>query len=114
MLRRIYDWCGAAAGKPCALWVLGAVSFAESSFFPVPPDIMLLPMSLARPKRAWLFATWCTVASVAGGVLGYAIGAVLYDSVGHWLIKLYGLGDQVGACRSRDAEWGPWSIIGKG
>src|SRR5581483_1767215 len=55
MLRRIYDWCIAAADKPYALWILGAVAFAESSFFPVPPDIMLLPMSLARPKRAWLF-----------------------------------------------------------
>jgi membrane protein YqaA with SNARE-associated domain len=114
MLRRIYDWCVAAADKPYALWVLGAVSFAESSFFPVPPDIMLLPMSLARPKRAWLFATLCTAASVAGGVLGYAIGAVLYDSVGHWLINLYGLGDKVEAFRAGYAEWGAWIIIGKG
>src|SRR6202048_2581238 len=114
MLRRIYDWCVAAADKPYALWVLGAVSFAESSFFPVPPDIMLLPMSLARAKRAWLFATLCTIASVAGGVLGYAIGAVLYDSVGHWLINLYGLGDKVEAFRAGYAEWGAWIIIGKG
>ena len=92
MLRRIYDWCIDAADKPYALWILGAVSFAESSFFPVPPDVMLLPMSLARPRHAWLFATWCTIASVAGGVLGYAIGALLYDSLGQWLINLYGLG----------------------
>ena len=68
ILRRIYDWCIDAADKPYALWILGAVSFAESSFFPVPPDIMLLPMSLARPRQAWVFATLCTVASVAGGV----------------------------------------------
>jgi membrane protein YqaA with SNARE-associated domain len=114
MLRRIYDWCVAAADKPYALWVLGAVSFAESSFFPVPPDIMLLPMSLARPQRAWLFAAWCTVASVAGGVLGYAIGAVLYDSVGHWLISLYGLGDKVDAFRAGYAEWGAVIILLKG
>jgi len=114
MLRRIYDWCVAAADKPYALWVLGAVSFAESSFFPVPPDIMLLPMSLARPRRAWLFATLCTAASVAGGVLGYAIGAVLYDSVGQWLINLYGLSDKVEAFRASYAEWGAWIIIGKG
>jgi hypothetical protein len=87
MLKRIYDWCIDAADKPYALWILAAVAFAESSFFPVPPDIMLLPMSLARPKRAWWFATVCTIASVAGGVLGYAIGALLYDSVGHWLIN---------------------------
>jgi membrane protein YqaA with SNARE-associated domain len=114
MLRRIYDWCVASADKPYALWVLGAVSFAESSFFPVPPDIMLLPMSLARPQRAWLFATLCTVASVAGGVVGYAIGALLYDSLGQWLINLYGLGGKVEAFRASYAEWGAWIIIGKG
>jgi membrane protein YqaA with SNARE-associated domain len=114
MLRRIYDWCVAAADKPYALWVLGAVSFAESSFFPVPPDIMLLPMSLARPKRAWFFAAWCTATSVAGGVVGYAIGALLYDSLGQWLINLYGLGGKVEAFRASYAEWGAWIIIGKG
>ena len=114
MLRRIYDWCIDAAHKPYALWILGAVAFAESSFFPVPPDIMLLPMSLARPKRAWLFATLCTIASVAGGVLGYAIGALLYDSIGQWLIHLYGLGDKVDAFRASYAEWGAVIIIGKG
>lgn len=114
MLRRIYDWCIAAADKPYALWILAAVAFAESSFFPVPPDIMLLPMSLARPKRAWLFALLCTVASVAGGVLGYAIGSLLYDSLGHWLIQFYGLGDKVEAFRASYAEWGAWIIIGKG
>jgi membrane protein YqaA with SNARE-associated domain len=75
---------------------------------------MLLPMSLARPKQAWLFATLCTAASVAGGVVGYAIGAVLYDSIGQWLIHLYGLGDKVEAFRASYAEWGAWIIIGKG
>lgn len=114
MLRRTYDWCIAAADKPHALWILAAVAFAESSFFPVPPDVMLLPMALARPRRAWLFATVCTIASVAGGVLGYAIGALLYDSVGQWLIHLYGLGDKVEAFRASYAEWGAWIIIGKG
>src|SRR5260370_37749747 len=75
---------------------------------------MLLPMSLARPRQAWLFATLCTIASVAGGVLGYAIGALLYDSVGQWLINLYGLGDKVEAFRASYAEWGALIIIGKG
>ena len=114
MLRRIYDWCIDAAHKPYALWILAAVAFAESSFFPVPPDIMLLPMSLARPARAWLFATLCTIASVAGGVLGYAIGALLYDSVGTWLINLYHLGDKVEAFRASYAEWGSVIILLKG
>src|SRR5258705_4041903 len=113
MLRRIYDWCIDAADKPYALWILGAVSFAESSFFPVPPDVMLLPMSLARPRQAWLFATLCTVTSVSGGLLGYAIGALLYDSVGQWLVNLYGLRDKVEDFRPSYAEWGGLIIIGQ-
>jgi membrane protein YqaA with SNARE-associated domain len=114
MLRRIYNWCIDAAHKPYALWILGAVAFAESSFFPVPPDIMLLPMSLAQPRRAWLFATVCTIASVLGGLLGYAIGAVLYDSVGHWLIHLYGLEGKVESFRASYAQWGAVIILLKG
>ena len=114
MLRRIYDWCIDAAHKPYALWIMGAVSFAESSFFPVPPDVMLIPMSLARPQRAWLYALVCTASSVVGGVLGYAIGALLYDSIGQWLINLYGLGDKVEAFRAGYAEYGAWIILLKG
>lgn len=114
MLRRIYDWCIDAAHKPYALWIMGAVAFAESSFFPVPPDVMLIPMSLARPQRAWLYALVCTATSVVGGILGYGIGALLYDSVGHWLIELYGLGGKVEAFRASYAEWGALIIILKG
>ncbi len=114
MLRRLYDWCIAAADKPYALWLMGAVSFAESSFFPIPPDVMLIPMSLARPKKAWLYALICTVTSVAGGVVGYAIGALLYDSVGQWLINLYGYADKVEAFRASYAEYGAWIILLKG
>jgi len=114
MLRRIYDWCIDAAHKPYAMWIMGAVAFAESSFFPVPPDVMLIPMSLARPQRAWLYALVCTATSVLGGILGYAIGALLYDSLGHWLITLYGLSDKIDAFRASYAQWGAWIIIGKG
>ena len=114
MLKRIYDWCIAAADKPYALWIMAAVSFAESSFFPIPPDVMLLPMSLARPKRAWFFAAVCTIASVAGGLLGYAIGALLYDSVGHWLMQIYNLTDKVESFRQSYAEWGAVIILLKG
>ena len=114
MLRRIYDWCIGAAHKPYALWIMAAVAFAESSFFPVPPDVMLIPMSLARPARAWLYASVCTAASVVGGVLGYAIGALLYDSLGQWLMNLYGLGDKVEAFRAGYAEYGAWIILLKG
>ena len=114
MLRRLYDWCIAAADKPYATWLMGVVSFVESSFFPVPPDAMLIPMALARPDKAWFYATVCTLTSVAGGVLGYFIGAVLYDSLGLWLIQLYGYGDKVEAFRESYAEWGGWIILLKG
>jgi membrane protein YqaA with SNARE-associated domain len=114
MLRRVYNWCIAAAYKPYALWLMGLVSFVESSFFPVPPDTMLIPMSLARPEKAWSYATLCTLTSVAGGVLGYAIGAYLYDTVGHWLIALYGYGDKVEAFREAYARWGTVIILLKG
>nr|GAJ31275.1 hypothetical protein HI0703 homolog [Bradyrhizobium sp. DOA9] len=114
MLKRIYDWCIDAAHKPYALWIMGIVSFAESSFFPVPPDVMLIPMSLARPQRAWLYAAVCTVTSVLGGVVGYAIGALLFDSLGQWLIQVYGLADKVDAFRASYAEWGAVIILLKG
>ena len=114
MLRHLYNWCIDAAGKPYAAWILGAVSFVESSFFPVPPDIMLIPMSLARPDRAWRFAAICTLTSVAGGVLGYLIGAVLYDSLGLWLIRLYGYGDKIDAFREAYVHYGAWIILLKG
>lgn len=114
LLRRLYDWCIDAAHKPHAMWTMGAISFAESSFFPVPPDVMLIPMALANPKRAYVIAAWCTFASVLGGLVGYAIGALLYDSVGGWLIQLYGYGDKVETFRAAYAEWGAWIILLKG
>ena len=110
----MYDWCVNAAARPYATWILGIVSFVESSFFPIPPDAMLIPMGLARPERAWYYATVCTVASVAGGVLGYVIGAALYDSVGQWLIQLYGYGAKVEAFREAYRQYGAWIIVLKG
>ena len=114
MLKRSYDWFIGAADKPYALWIMAGVSFAESSFFPIPPDVMLLPMSLARPKRAWFFAAICTVSSVAGGLVGYAIGALLYDSIGQWLMHIYNLTDKVETFRQSYAEWGAVIILLKG
>ena len=114
MLRRLYDWCIAAAYKPYAKWIMGSVSFVESSFFPIPPDVMLIPMSLARPERAYSYAWLCTWTSVAGGVLGYAIGSLLYDSVGQWLIGLYGYGDKVEAFRDAYNRYGALIILLKG
>jgi membrane protein YqaA with SNARE-associated domain len=114
LLRRLYDWCVGAAGKPHAVAILTAVAFAESSFFPIPPDVMLVPMALARPDRAYRLAAWCTLASVTGGIVGYGIGALLYDSVGAWLIHLYGYGGKVEAFRAAYAQWGAWIILLKG
>jgi membrane protein YqaA with SNARE-associated domain len=114
MLRRLYDWCIAAADKPYATWLMGTVSFLESSVVPVPPDAMLIPMSLARPDQAWFYATVCTLTSVAGGMLGYFIGAALYDSVGLWVMNLYGLTDKVESFRAAYAQWGSWIILLKG
>ncbi len=114
MLRRLYEWILALAAKPSAPWALGAVAFAESSFFPVPPDAMMVPMAVSRPDRVWLYATIATVASVLGGLLGYAIGALLFDSVGLWLFNLYGLADKAETFQASYATYGHWVILLKG
>jgi len=114
MLRRLYQWVINLAERPSASWALAGVSFAESSFFPVPPDIMLVPMCVARPERAWWYAFICTIASVLGGLFGYAIGALLYESVGLFLIQLYGYGQKVEAFSQAYAQYGHWIILIKG
>ncbi len=114
MLRRLYDWTMRRAEGPHALLALVAVSFAESSFFPVPPDTLLVPMALAQRHRAFTLAAWCTAASVIGGMAGYAIGSVLYESLGKWIIHLYGYGNRVEEFRETYAAWGAWIILLKG
>jgi membrane protein YqaA with SNARE-associated domain len=114
MFRRLYDWTLSLAGRPAAPYALGAVSFAESSFFPVPPDVMLVPMALARPDRVWSYASIMTATSVVGGLAGYAIGALLYDSVGQWLFGIYGLSEGAEAFRAAYAQHGHWVILLKG
>src|SRR5205085_5745706 len=95
-------------------WLLGGVSFAESSVFPIPPDVMLIPMSLARPDKAYYYAAICTVTSVAGGIAGYLIGYLLYESLGQWIIQLYGYGDKVEVFRETYRQYGAWIILLKG
>jgi membrane protein YqaA with SNARE-associated domain len=114
MIRRLYEWTLARAESPHALFALIAVSFAESSFFPIPPDILLIPMVIAQRKRAFILAAYCTIASVAGGILGYAIGSLLYESVGKWIINLYGYGQGVESFRQTYATYGAWIILLKG
>jgi membrane protein YqaA with SNARE-associated domain len=110
MFQRLYHRLLTLADSPSAAYALAAIAFAESSFFPIPPDVILVPMSLSRPGRAWRYAALCTAASVAGGVLGYAIGALFYETAGKWLINLYGYGDRAEALRALYAQWG-WLVI---
>jgi membrane protein YqaA with SNARE-associated domain len=114
ILRSLYRWIIGHAAGPHAWWALAALAFAESSFFPLPPDVMLVPMVLADRRRAFLLAGWCTLFSVLGGLLGYAIGALLYNSVGHWLIHAYGYGASLDAFRAAYAKWSALIILIKG
>lgn len=114
MLRKTYDWTMEQAGRPHAIWVLAAISFIESSVFPIPPDVLLIPMVLAAPTRAWRLALICTVASVAGGFLGYAIGALLYEAVAQPLLAFYGYMDKFAAFQDMYNEWGAWIVFGAG
>ena len=110
MFKRLYDWTLSLAESRHSTWALAGIAFAESSFFPLPPDLILLPMSLAKPQKAWFYAGVCTLASVLGGMLGYAIGALLFDTIGHWIIQLYGYGPRIDALRDFYAQWG-WAFI---
>lgn len=114
MLRRVYDWTIGLAGHRHALLALAAVSFIESSLFPIPPDVLLVPMIIASRDRAWLIAAVCTVASVLGGIAGYAIGFFLFEEIGQPLLELYGYSDQFAAFRSYYHEWGAWIVAGAG
>ena len=113
MFRKLYDWTMSLAASNRAGWWLAGISFAESSFFPIPPDVMLAPMVLARPERAFVYAGICTAASVVGGLLGYAIGFYL-EPVGMWLLSLMGHPDGKAAFEKWFADWGLWVILIKG
>lgn len=112
MLRKLYDWTMRLAGHRRATVWLGAVSFAESSFFPIPPDVMLVPMVLADRSRAWRIGFICTAASVIGGLAGYAIGAGLFETVGKPLLSFYGYTERFEHFTSRYNEWGAWIVAG--
>ena len=114
MLKRLYDWTMGLAGHRRALPILAVVSFAESSVFPIPPDVMLIPMVLAQPARAWLIAGVCTAASVLGGLAGYAIGYFVFDAVGRPLIELYGGAQAFASFADSYNEWGLWIVFTAG
>ena len=110
MLRGLYDWTMSMAAHPRAPLLLFFVAFIESSFFPIPPHVMLIPMIMAAPTRAWWLATITTVGSVLGGIAGYAIGFFLYESVGRWLLELYGYADKFATFAGWYNEYGAWIV----
>ncbi len=111
MIRRLYNWTLALADSPYALWALAFVAFLESSVFPIPPDVLMIPMILARPSRAFLIAGVALVASVTGALLGYYIGASLFDVVGKPMLEFYGKTDAAEQFNQRFQDWGAWAVL---
>ncbi|MCF6445435.1 YqaA family protein [Nereida sp. MMG025] len=111
MIRRLYDWTLSMADHPRALWVLAFVSFIESSVFPIPPDILMIPMILAAPSRAFLIAGVALVSSVLGGLLGYAIGALAFETVGQPVLEAMGKADSMEAFNDRFNGVGFWAVL---
>jgi len=114
LMKRLFDRCMVLSAGPHALWLLAVVSFAEASFFPIPPDPILAAIVLARRERAWIAALVCTVFSVLGGLAGYAIGAGLYEAIGQPVIVFYNLQEAFHTFQLRFDEWGGWIIVAKG
>lgn len=111
MIRRLYDWTLGLAQHRHALWALAVVAFVESSFFPIPPDILMIPMIIARPNRAWLIAGVALLASVLGGLLGYAIGALAFESLGQPILASLGKADAMAEFSTRFNDMGFWAVL---
>ena len=114
MLHRLYARVMALAASRNATWWLALIAFAEASFFPIPPDAMLIPMALAKPRSAWRFAAICTAGSVAGGALGYLIGYAVFDQVARPILNIYGYGPAFATFQAKFQEYGLWIILIKG
>ena len=113
-LLNLYNWTLDKASHKKASWFLVLVSFAESSFFPIPPDILLIPMILTKRIKAWFYALICTLSSVAGGIVGYAIGIFFYASIGSAIVEIYGLSDSFNLFESYYNQYGIWIVLGAG
>jgi membrane protein YqaA with SNARE-associated domain len=111
MIQRLYNWTLSMAKHPHALWVLALVSFVESSVFPIPPDILMIPMILAAPSRAFVIAGVALVSSVLGGLLGYAIGALAFDTIGQPILQALGKTDSMEAFNGRFNDVGLWAVL---
>ena len=114
MIKRLYDWTLAMADHPRAIWVLALVAFVESSVFPIPPDVLMIPMILAAPHRAWKIAGVALLASVAGGMLGYAIGAFAYETIGQPILAAMGKAEAMEAFNTRFNDFGFWAVLAAG
>jgi membrane protein YqaA with SNARE-associated domain len=114
MLRQFYGKVIRLAERPTALWWLFAISFAEASFFPIPPDTMLIPMALAQPRKAFRFALVATIGSVLGGALGYYIGYALLDRLAQPIINFYHYHEAFAHFQAKFAQYGVWIILIKG
>jgi membrane protein YqaA with SNARE-associated domain len=111
MIRRLYDWTLSLAGHPRALWALAVVAFVESSVFPIPPDVLMIPMIIAAPRRAFLIAAVAMVASVLGGLFGYWIGHALFDSIGGPVLAFYGKDVYFDEFALTYNDWGAWAVL---
>lgn len=111
MIRRLYNWTISLAEHPRAIWALAFVAFIESSVFAIPPDILMIPMIIARPNRAFVIAGVAMVFSVLGGLLGYYIGWGLFESVGRPVLEFYGKANQFDAFAVRYNEFGAWAVL---
>lgn len=110
MLRALYDWTMRLGASQHAVWALVLIAFIESSFFPIPVDLLLIPMILAARERAWRLAAICTIASVAGGYFGYFIGFSLFETVGRPIIDFYGFQETFARFTGRYNEMGAWIV----
>jgi len=114
MLRRVYDWTMALAARPHAMFWLFVIAFAESSFFPIPPDVLIIPMVLAARERVWQIVAVATVGSVLGGLAGYGIGYFLFESVGQAILDFYGYAEKFARFQAWYQEWGGWIVFAGG
>lgn len=111
MIRSLYDWTMNLAGHRHAGWTLFFIAAIESSVFPIPPDILLIPMIIAAPTRAWRYALICLVGSVLGGLVGYGIGFFLFETVGRPVLELYGYAGKFDQFRDYYNDWGAWAVF---
>lgn len=113
-IRRLYDWTLRIAAHRHATLGLMGIAFIESSFFPIPPDVVLIPMALARREKAYFYAGMCSIASTFGGLFGYIIGYFLFEGIGEPILQFYGLTEAFAHFKAQYNEWGGWIVFGAG